>query len=138
MKHINFKKLMGRRDIQVTLSNLSGMLRVKAGRGWINWLLKAGFSIRGGNTSAMARLAFIYIRVLYSVYRHEGYRGVVIKTKSWYVLTMQAVGGMRIPSAQQLGCAVARAADGLPRVIPSESRKRIRQGDTRHLRLWVT
>lgn len=51
---------------------------------------------------------------------------------------MQAVGGMRIPAAQQLGCAVARASDGLPRVIPAESRRRIRQGDTGHLRLWVS
>jgi hypothetical protein len=48
---------------------------------------------------------------------------------------MQAVGGMQIPSAQRLGCAVARSSDGLPRVIPSQSRQRIRQGDIAHLRL---
>jgi len=51
---------------------------------------------------------------------------------------MQAAGGMRIPSAQQLGCAVSRTSSGFPRVIPSESRKRIMQGDRAHLRLWVT
>ena len=51
---------------------------------------------------------------------------------------MQAVGGMKIPSAQRLGCAVARASDGLPRVIPRLSRQRIREGDLDHLRLWVT
>lgn len=62
----------------------------------------------------------------------------MLYTKACYVLTMQAVGGMRIPAVQQLGCAVARASDGLPRVIPAESRKRIRQGDRSHLRLWVT
>lgn len=45
---------------------------------------------------------------------------------------------MRIPAAQQLGCAVARTSSGLPRVIPSESRKRIMQGDRAHLRLWLT
>lgn len=48
---------------------------------------------------------------------------------------MQATGGMRIPATQHLGCAVARASDGLPRVIPSQSRQRIRQGDLLHLRL---
>lgn len=51
---------------------------------------------------------------------------------------MQAVGGMRLASAHSLGCAVARASDGLPRVIPAESRRRIRQGDNFHLRLWVS
>lgn len=51
---------------------------------------------------------------------------------------MQAAGGMRIPAAQQLGCAVGRSSDGLPRVIPAVSRQRIRQGDRAHLRLWVT
>lgn len=82
MNQISFKKLLCRRDIQTTLNILSGMLSVKAGRGWINWLLKVGFTIRGGNTSAMARLAMVYMRILYAVYRAEGYRGVVIKTKA--------------------------------------------------------
>ena len=82
MKHINFKKLLCRRDIQNTLHILSGMLRVKAGRGLINWLLKIGYVVRGSNTSAMARLSIVYLRVLYTVYRNEGMKGVVIKTKA--------------------------------------------------------
>jgi len=135
---ILFKKLLCRHDIQKMLKTLNGMFCVKAGRGWLTWLAKAGIVVRGSNTSAMIRLAVVYMRTLQRVYRHEGISGVVIKTKAWYVLTMQAVGGMRIPSAQQLGCAVSRTSYGLPRVIPSQSRKRIMQGDRKHLRLWVT
>jgi len=79
-----------------------------------------------------------FVRVLRKVYLHEGYPGVVIKTKAWYVLTMQSTGGMRIPSAQQLGCAVARTRSGMPRVIPSQIRQRINQGDRFLLRLWLS
>lgn len=82
MEQFNFKKLLCRRDIQVMLKSLSGMLSVKAGRGWLTWLLRAGTVVRGSNTSAMARLAVVYIRVLYALYRNQGYRGVVITTKS--------------------------------------------------------
>jgi len=135
MKQFNFKKLLCRNDIQTMLKSLSGMLSVKAGRGWLTWLLRAGTVVRGSNTSAVARLAIVYVRTLYALYLAQGYRGVVIATKSWYVLTMQSAGGMRIPAAQQLGCAVGRSSDGLPRVIPAVSRQRIRQGDRAHLRL---
>jgi hypothetical protein len=104
----------------------------------MQWLLSLSVIIRGRNTAATARLAWHYLRTLVRLYRHQGIRGLVIATKSWYVLTMQAVGGMKIPSSQQLGCGVARASDGLPRVIPRLSRQRIREGDLDHLRLWVT
>lgn len=86
----------------------------------------------------MARLAVVYVRVLYRLYRNQGTKGVVIATKSWYVLTMQAVGGMVIPATQLLGCAVARSSDGLPRVIPRQSRQRIREGDIAHLKIWLS
>lgn len=86
----------------------------------------------------MARSAVYFVRVLRKIYSSEGYPGLVIKTKAWYVLTMQSTGGMRIPAAQQLGCAVARTRSGLPRVIPREMRKRINQGDRVLLRIWVS
>lgn len=64
--------------------------------------------------------------------------GVIVKTKAWYVLTMQATAGMKIPSAQALGPSVARTRSGLPRVIPRVVRDRIRSGDKFLLRLWVS
>jgi hypothetical protein len=138
MKHLNYKIVLLRRDIKNALSTLSGMLSVKAGRGWIQWLLRVTTILRGGNTRAVARSAVYFVRVLRKIYLSEGYPGLVIKTKAWYVLTMQSTGGMRIPAAQQLGCAVARTRSGLPRVIPSEIRKRINQGDRVLLRIWVS
>lgn len=60
IKNLNmttFKVLLHRSDIQRVLRLLNGMLRVKAGRGWMQWLLSLSAVIRGRNTAATARLA---------------------------------------------------------------------------------
>jgi len=113
------------------------MLRVKAGRGWINWLLKVSYSLRGGMTSAIARSAVVAIRHFYGIYRSQGVKGLVLRTKSLYVLTMQSHGGHIVPS-QDLGPAVARSGSGLPRLIPKEHRMKIRAGEVFYLRLWLS
>lgn len=71
------------------------------------------------------------------VYRSQGLRGLVILTKSLYVLTMQSVAGNLVAS-QALGPGVARSRDGLPRLIPRQHRARIRAGDRFLLRLWLS
>jgi len=64
-----------------------------------------------------------------------GPSGTVKYLKACYVLTMQAVGGMKIKSTQSLGIAVARSVDGLPRIIPRLQRDMIRRGDRKALRI---
>jgi len=135
---MNFKSTKLRSDIRSALQTLNGLLAVKGGRGWVQWLIKAAVTGRGGITSAVVRSAVYYVRVLVTIYRHQGMPGVIVNTKAWYVLTMQAVAGMKIPSAQALGPAVARTRTGLPRVIPAVIRDRIRSGDTFLLRIWVS
>lgn len=88
-------------------------------------------------TSAVARSSVVCIDHFYSVYKRQGVKGLVLRTKSLYILTMQAVGGRQAPP-QALGPAVARASDGLPRIIPREHRRRIRNGDVFILRLWLS
>jgi len=51
---------------------------------------------------------------------------------------MQAAGGMKIPSTQKLGVAVARTKGGLPRLIPKIIRNKIRQGDVVAVKLTLT
>lgn len=114
------------------------MFGVKAGRGWIGWLLKISTVLRGGNTAAVARSAVVCVREFHQVWKFQGMKGLVIRTKSLYILTMQAAGGQRIQSAQALGPAVARTSRGLPRIIPREHRRRIMGGDIFLLRLWLS
>jgi len=135
---MNFKSTKLRSDIKSALHTLNGLLAVKGGRGWVQWLYKVAVTVRGGITSAVIRSAVCYVRVLVAVWRHEGMPGVIVKTKTWYVLTMQATAGMKIPSAQALGPSVARTRSGLPRVIPRVIRDRIRRGDKFLLRIWVS
>lgn len=131
------KMSMLRSDVQKLIQRLNGMFRVKAGRGWINWLLKVSYSLRGGMTSGVARSAVGYMSYLQRVYRCQGSVGVVILTKSLYVLTMQAMAG-RQACPQDLGPGVARARSGLPRIIPRQHRSRIINGDRFLLRLWLS
>jgi hypothetical protein len=128
---------MLRSDVQKLIRRLNGMFRVKAGRGWINWLLKVSYSLRGGMTSGVARSAVVCMATFQRVYRHQGLRGLVILTKSLYVLTMQAMAG-RQAAPQALGPGVARSRSGLPRIIPRQHRARIRNGDRFLLRLWLS
>jgi len=127
-----------RSDVQVMLRKLNGMITRNGGRGWINWLLKVNWAIRGGNTAALARSAVVCMRMFHQLSRSQGRKGLVLYTKNCYVLTMQAVGGHRLHASHSLGMAVGRDRGGLPSFIPREHRRRIRQGDKTILRIWLS
>lgn len=130
-----YKTILSRCDIQKTLNMLNGLIAVKGGLGWVNWLLLVVYPLKGGLTGALARSAVVAVREFHRIYRSQGYRGLVLRTKSMYILTMQSVGGSRISSTQVLGPAIARDGSGLPRCIPRDHRRRIRAGDVFILRL---
>lgn len=67
-----------------------------------------------------------------------GVRGLAIYLKACHVLLMQAHAGHIISSTRPLGAAVARSADGYPRIIPSPMRRRMREGDHNLVRLWLS
>jgi len=88
-------------------------------------------------TGGIALSAVVAMRHFYGIYKHQGVKGLVLRTKSLYILTMQAHGGYITPS-QALGPAIGRNGSGLPRVIPKEHRLRIRNGEVFYLRLWLS
>lgn len=124
-------------DVQSVLKMLNGLLRVKAGRGWINWLLKVVWILRGSMTAAIARSAVVALRHFYAVYKKQGMPGLVIRTKSLTILLMQSIGGQKV-AAQDLGPGVARTPSGLPRIIPRLHREEIRKGNVFFIRLWLS
>lgn len=58
--------------------------------------------------------------------------------KALNVITMQSVGGMKVPSTRPFGVAIARTKTGLPRIIPSVWRDRMRRGDVIAIRIILT
>nr|UJQ92560.1 MAG: putative RNA-dependent RNA polymerase [Mitoviridae sp.] len=72
--------------------------------------------------------------------RHRGIKGVVLWLKVCNVLLMQALPGSKMkPGSREIGkVAVARSRDGLPRIIPKNHRRAIRNGDILVTRLWLT
>jgi len=72
------------------------------------------------------------------MWQKQGKKGLVLYLKACYVLTMQATAGQKIKSTQSLGVAVARSADGLPRVIPAVMRGMIRSGDLKSVKIWLS
>jgi len=75
------------------------------------------------------------MRAFYRLFRLSGRKGLVLYTKNCYILTMQSVGGHRLHATHSLGMSVKRDRGGLPKIIPREHRRRIRQGDKAILRV---
>lgn len=68
----------------------------------------------------------------------SGRPGLVLYLKACNVLLMQSTGGMILKGTRDLGVAVSRTSDGIPRIIPRVMRNMIRQGDRNALRIWLS
>jgi len=62
----------------------------------------------------------------------------VIFLKAQYVNLQQTLGGLPLKDLGPLKCRFSRNNIGLPRIIPSIHRRRIRQGDMAVIRLWLS
>lgn len=92
----------------------------------------------GETTGAQVRSIVYALRSFHRIAVKQGVRGLVIYSKSSYVLLQQSLGGFKVPDTGELGCRVGRTIGGLPRIIPAESRERIRAGDISLIRIWLT
>jgi hypothetical protein len=111
--------------------------RVKAGRGFVNWLKMSIYIIRGSISASVARSSVVYLRYLHRLYKSGGVKFVVIYTKACHILLLQSMGGMKV-APQHLGVAVSRNRHGIPRIIPRLHRQALKQGDTKLLRIWLS
>ena len=67
--------------------------------------------------------------------RTQGEKGTTLYLKSCQVLLQQSIAGYKVSDITELKSRVSRTKAGLPRIIPSEVRKRIRNGDIQSIRL---
>lgn len=93
----------------------------------------------------VARLRASHVADIYSFLRfcsrlakRSGVKYLVLYLKASQVLLQQAIGGYKLPDTRSLKVAVARSRSGLPVLIPSEARRRIRLGSRTDIRIWMT
>jgi hypothetical protein len=118
-----------------TLKNVNGMIHRNMGRPMVNILLKV--STLGGYklNQSLVKIIIVYLRFCHNLIKTGGPRLLVIYLKACFVLTQQSIGGHKARDSFPLGCGVARSRGGLPRLIPSLHRERIRNGDKSVIKL---
>lgn len=124
--------------IKRLVPSFSGMLRVKAGRPLVNYILSMYLLVKGSITNSSVKVAVSFVRYLYRLSKRNGIPYTAKYLKSSVTLLMQALAGERHASSQELGLAISRTRFGLPRVIPAVHRKHIRQGNIFYIRLWLS
>lgn len=117
------------------LNKIKGTLSVKRER----LSLQVHASVLGvivrRKTPSLIRSTRYFFLEMKEIVRKNGLAFSIKYLKACSVLLMQSSSGMIIPSTRPLGVAVSRTKSGLPRIIPSEIRKRIRQDDKVALRV---
>lgn len=89
-------------------------------------------------TPSLIRTLRYYLLTTKKLVKSNGLPWVVKYLKACTVLLMQSTGGHKIKDPRKLGLAVSRTGNGLPRIIPSIWRERIRRGDKKAIRVWLT
>lgn len=112
------------------------MASVKRGKALIRVCL-ALFPIIGFQpTSSRVRLVVVFLRKVYTLYKHNGAKGACLMLKAFDVTLQQSSGGYRVHNITELKARIARTHSGFPRVIPREVRKALRGGDHQMMRLY--
>lgn len=67
----------------------------------------------------------------------QGQKGTALYLKTANISLLRSISGCKLDGSRLAGSAVSLSRAGLPRVIPAGYRKRIRDGDTAVIRLWL-
>jgi hypothetical protein len=120
-------------------STLNGLLKVKLGRPFLKVLLLLPPVVGVRRNLSLVKVLITYLAHLHRLQKQGGFKFLVIYLKACYVLLQQSVGGQRLGDSGPLGARVSRTrSGGLPRVIPVLHRKRIREGETAIIKLWLS
>lgn len=120
------------------ISQFNGTFSVKREQLHLHQHLNVVGVVVGRRTPSLVRTLRYLLLEIRKLVKKNGLVWTVKYLKACSVLLMQAVGGMKIPSTRPLGVAVSRTKNGLPRIIPSVWRARIRSGDVIAIRVILT
>jgi hypothetical protein len=110
---------------------------VKSSKRLVGLLVRAAPLIVGAHSLSWVKACFVFARFAVSMIKSQGHRGLAIYLKTCNVTFLRYLGEEKRTQPRLVGAAVAQSNSGLPRVIPGNHRKRIRQGDRGVIRLWL-
>lgn len=117
---------------------IRGLVHRNMGRGLIGWLIKVSRAVLFHCKPSTVRQIGRFCSRLRFLMRTQGEAGTTLYLKSCQVLLQQSIAGYKVHDISELKVRVKRNKAGLPLMIPSQVRKRIREGDIQSLRLWMT
>jgi hypothetical protein len=121
-----------------TIKKINATFSVKA-RGLLLRLFTRMIPVIGLKiTVARVRTILAFIARCKGIYRRQGMKGLVLWLKSNTVVLQQILGGFRLKDLTPLKARVSRTRSGIPRAILSQDRARIRAGDWRLVRFYLT
>jgi len=93
--------------------------------------------LAGSRSLGWVKATFVFVRTVFVIVRHQGYKGAAVRLKSEKLLLEKWLAQDFATVPQDLGPAIARTRSGIPRSIPAHHRKRIKSGDKGAIRLWL-
>jgi len=124
--------------IEARLKDFNGMIFSNEGRSLIGWLKRSIGLLNGKLSRSTCALLVMFSKKIYSLYRAQGRKGLVLWLKVSHVLTQQAIAGDRIKDMTSLKMRVKRARTGLPLWIPVQQRRLLMEGNVRAIRFWTS
>jgi hypothetical protein len=122
-------------------STLNGMLKVKLGRPFLKVLFLLPPVVGIKRNLSLVKVLITFLAHVHRLSKASGLKFTVIYLKTCHTLLQQALGGQRLSDTGPLGARVTRTRNssrGLPRIIPSLHRIRIRNGELAIIRLWLS
>jgi hypothetical protein len=135
---VRFPYTLSRFSLNITQRAFNAILAVKGQKPLINHLLMITKLVVGKITPNWVRLVVILLRKTSPVYKDQGCAGYVKYLKTASILIQQFSAGYIVPDITVIGPRISRTKSGLPRLIPSIYRKRIRQGDVLLIKVILT
>lgn len=110
---------------------------VKSSKRLVGLLARAVPLIVGSNSLGWVKACFVFSRFAVGLRKSQGDRGLAIYLKTCNVTLLRYLGNGKRTQPRLVGAAIPQTHSGIPRVIPGNHRKRIRQGDRGVIRLWL-
>jgi hypothetical protein len=138
IKKSRFPFRLSRYSLDLTPKTFNAILAVKGQKPLINHILNIVKMVVSKITPNWVRLVVLLLRRTSLVYHKQGAPGYVKYLKTCSIMVQQSTSGYLIHDLSSIGPRVSRTNKGLPRIIPSSYRKRIREGDMALIKLILT
>jgi hypothetical protein len=136
MKKLNF--FLVKDSFKLSEREFNAILSRNGWRPLIKHLLRVTNLMAGGLTNNWVRLTIVVIRRFEKIYRAQGHAGLVKYLKVCSVCLQQYLGGHVEHDLTPLGLRVKRTKGGIPKILPTEVRRRIQKGDTTVIKWSLT